>query len=127
MASCRQIVTSLLYFQFMANLEQFGSWIPEAWPKILTISLIVTFYLTKTGKTTKTSLTQLPHYCFEKRYYFFQKMLIFCKKTAKLRESRYKKVCYLKLHRCVYLRTKFQVSSIILTSFRQRVNFKPSP
>ena len=27
----------------------------------------------------------------------------------------------MKLHMCVYLRTKFQVSSIILTSFRQEV------
>ena len=69
----------------MANLEQFGSWIPEAWPKILTISLIVTFYLTKTGKTTKTTLTQLPHYCFEKRYYFFQKNADFLLKNSKIK------------------------------------------
>ena len=29
---------------------------------------------------TKESLTQLSHYCFEQRYYFGQKTLIFCKK-----------------------------------------------
>ena len=28
--SCRKIVTSLLFFQFMVNLEQSGSWIPDA-------------------------------------------------------------------------------------------------
>ena len=27
--SCRQIVTSLSFFKFMANLEQSGSWIPD--------------------------------------------------------------------------------------------------
>ena len=30
----------------------------------LTFSLTITFYLTKTENRTKTSLTQLPHYCF---------------------------------------------------------------
>ena len=34
-------------------------------------------------------------------------------------------VYFLKLHMCVHLRTKFQVSSTILTSFRQGVNFTP--
>ena len=32
---------------------------------------------------------------------------------------------FLKLHMCVYLRTKFQVSSAILTSFREEDNFAP--
>ena len=42
---------------------------------------MVTFYLKKKKKNrTKTSLTQLSHYCFEKRYYFGQKMLTFCEK-----------------------------------------------
>ena len=40
----------------------------------------VTFYLTKTENRTKKSLTQLSHYCFEERYYFSLKRLIFCKK-----------------------------------------------
>ena len=34
----------------------------------------------------------------------------------------------MKLNMCVYLRAKFQVSSLILTSFRQgEGNFTPSP
>ena len=40
--SCQQIVVS------MANLEQSGSQIPDAWSVKLTFSLTVTFYLTKT-------------------------------------------------------------------------------
>ena len=39
--------------------------------------------------------------------------------SAKLRRPWYQKVHFLKLHICVYLGTKFQVSSIILTSFRK--------
>ena len=49
-------------------------------------------------------------------------MLIFGKKmltSAKLRKPWYQKIYFLKLYMCVYLRTKFQVSSIIITSFRQ--------
>ena len=70
---------SLSFFQFMANLEQYGSRIPGV---TLTFSLIVTFYLTKTENGTKKCLTQLSHYCFEERSYFWQKMLIFCKRNA---------------------------------------------
>ena len=61
MTSCLQIVTSLSFFQFMANLELCGSIIPDAYFVKLTFLLIVTFYLTKTENGTK----QLPHYCFE--------------------------------------------------------------
>ena len=53
--SRQEIVPPLLFFRFMANLEQSGS----------RISDIVTFYLTKTENRTKQSLTQLSHYCFE--------------------------------------------------------------
>ena len=46
MTSCQKIVTSLLFFLFMANLEQSGSQIPdEEWSVKLTFSLTVTFYL----------------------------------------------------------------------------------
>ena len=51
-------------------------------------------------------------------------MLIVCKKmltSAKLRMPWYQKVYFLKLHVCVYLRTKFEVFSLILTSFKQGV------
>ena len=54
----------------------------------------------------------------------FMKGTIFAKKidfliSAILEESWYQKVYFLKLHICVYLCTKFQFSSIILTSCRQ--------
>ena len=63
--SCWKIVTSLSFFQFMANLEQSGSQIPDAESAKLMFSLIVTFYLTKSENRTKKSLTQLSQYCFE--------------------------------------------------------------
>ena len=40
-----EMLTSLSFFQFMANLEQSGSRIPEAYPVNLKLSLIVTFYV----------------------------------------------------------------------------------
>ena len=65
MTSCWEIVTSLSFFQFMANLEPSRSQIPDAWSVKLTFSLTITFYLTKTGNRTKKSLRQLSHCCFE--------------------------------------------------------------
>ena len=47
--------------------------------------------------------------------------------SAKLRGPWYEKVYFLKLHMSVYLRAKFQVSSITLTSFRKGDNFTPHP
>ena len=67
---------------------------------------------------------QLLHYCFEQKYYFGQKALIFLQKivtSAKLREPWYLKVYFRKLKICVYLHAKFEISSIILTRFRQGV------
>ena len=58
-------MTSLSFFQFTANLEQFGSRIPGAKSVKLIVSLVVTFHLTKTETRTKKSLTQLSHYSFE--------------------------------------------------------------
>ena len=58
--SCWKIVTLLPFFQFMANLRQYGSRNPDA----CIFSLIVTFYLAKAGNKTKKSLTQLSHYSF---------------------------------------------------------------
>ena len=110
----------------MANLEPSRSWIAEAWSIKLILPIIVTFfYLTKSENRTKKSLTQLSYYCFESRYYFCQKMQFFFAKKKKkaeiiiLRCSWYYKVYFLKLHMCVFLYTKFQVSCIILTSFIQ--------
>ena len=65
MTPCQQIKTSLLIFQFMANLKQSGSRIPDAWSVKLTFSLIVIFYLTKTENRNKKPLTQLSYYCFQ--------------------------------------------------------------
>ena len=65
MTSGRQIVTSLSFFGYMANLEQSGSRIPDTRSVRLTFSLTVTFYLTKTEDRTKKYLTQLSYYCFE--------------------------------------------------------------
>ena len=86
--SCREIVTSLSFFQFMANLEQSESRIPDTEHVTHTFSLAVTFYLTKTDNRTKKSLIQLSHYCFEYRYQFCQKMHSFCKKNADIRKAK---------------------------------------
>ena len=65
MTSFQEIVTSLAFFQFTANLEQSGSRIPDAYSIKLMFSSTVTFYLTKNENRTKKSLTQLLHYYFE--------------------------------------------------------------
>ena len=118
--SFQKIVRSLPFLQFTVNFEQSGSRITEAQSVKLIFSLIVTFYLTKIENGTKKFLTQLSHYCFEQRYYFCQKTL-FLQKNADI--SKIKRALVLKIyllkHMCVYLRAKSEVSSIILTSFRQ--------
>ena len=56
-------------------------------------------------------------------------MLFFSKKvltSVNLRGPWYQKIYFLKLHICVYLRAKFQVSTIILTSIRQGVILPPT-
>ena len=53
---------------------------------------------------------------------FLTRNVIFCKEmltSTKLRRSWYQNIYFLKLNMCVYLPTKFQVSSMILTSFKQ--------
>ena len=62
MKSWWQIVTSLSFFGFLANLEQSGSWIPDAESVKLTFSLTVTFYVTKTENRTKKYQIQISHY-----------------------------------------------------------------
>ena len=62
MKSCRQIAKSMLFFQLKSNLEQSGSWIPNAWSIILTFLLIVTFCFTKTESRSKKYLIQLLYY-----------------------------------------------------------------
>ena len=55
---CRQNVTSFSFAQFMANLEQSGSGIPDIYPIKLTFSLPVSFYLIKTENRTAKPLMQ---------------------------------------------------------------------
>ena len=56
---------SVSFFQFMVNLEQFGSRISDAWYVKLTRSLEVSFHLTNIENRTKKPLTQLSCYCFD--------------------------------------------------------------
>ena len=60
--SCRKIVTSLSFFEFLVNLEHSGGWIPDTESAKVMFSVIVTFCLSKTENRTKKSLTQLSHY-----------------------------------------------------------------
>ena len=59
------LVTSLSVLQFMANLEQCGSRIPDVQSVKHRFSLAVFFNLTKTENRTKKSQTQLSYYYFE--------------------------------------------------------------
>ena len=65
MRYCQKIVTSLPFFQYMANSEQPRSRILDALSVKLIFLLIVIFYLTKTEIISKKSLTKLSHYRFE--------------------------------------------------------------
>ena len=65
MRLCRKIVTSLPFFQYMANSEQSKSRILDALSVKLIFLLIVIFYLAKTEIISKKSLKKLSHYCFE--------------------------------------------------------------
>ena len=92
MKSCQQILTSFLFFQFMANLEQSGSRIRDTWSVKLKFSLIVAFYLTRTESRTKKSLEQSFHaIALSKGTNFVKKCWFFCKQkmltSAKLRGS----------------------------------------
>ena len=66
------IVTSLLFFQFTANLEQSENWIPDAWFLKLTFLLIVTIYSMQNEHRAKKSLTQLILYVSVKVLFFEQ-------------------------------------------------------
>ena len=48
MTSCQKIVTPLSFFQFVANLNQSGSRIPDACSVNFTFALVGIFYRTKT-------------------------------------------------------------------------------
>ena len=73
-------VTSLPFFQFMANLNQFGSWIPSDQSVKLKFLLTVTSYLTKNENRTKESATQVTLLLWGK-VLFFPKIADFLQKT----------------------------------------------
>ena len=100
----------------MTNLEQSRSQIQDTSSAILTLSLIATFYLTKTGNGTKKCLTQISPLCLEYRYYFCQKMLIFS-----IKNTDNSKIIRVLVPKGIFSETKyvFEPSSLILTWFRQ--------
>ena len=115
-------------------MEYSGSRVPDAESVKVMLSLIITFYLTKTENRTKKLKHNSHTIALSKGTIFVKKTLIFYKKiltSAKLRGRWYYKVYFLKLNMCEYLRAKFEVSSMILTSFRQEggeeVNPPPIP
>ena len=65
MTSCRKNVTPLIFFRFLANLEQSEGWIPYTESGKFMFSVMVTFCLTKPENRTKKSIAQLSHYYFE--------------------------------------------------------------
>ena len=71
----------------------------------------------KAASKLKTELKNLKHSSYT----------IALSKELFLRRSWYLNVYFLKLYLCVYLHTKIQVSSIILTRFRQGVILSPPP
>ena len=80
---CYKIMNSFSFFQFMTNLEQSKSQIPDAWPIVLKYSLITIFCLTKSENRTKICFTKLSQNCFwvkvlfspKKCWYFAKKVL----------------------------------------------------
>ena len=65
LTSCWEIVTSLSFSGFLANLEQSRERIPDTDSAKVMFSVTVTFCRTKTENRTNKPLTQLSHYCFE--------------------------------------------------------------
>ena len=59
MEPCQQVVASLSFFRFMANLQLLGGQTPDGWSIKFKFSLIATFYLAKPENRTKESPTQL--------------------------------------------------------------------
>ena len=127
MTSFWKIVASVSFSQFMANLEQSRSQILEAYCVKLLFSLIATFYITKTKNRTKKFLNS--HTIALSKSTIFAKNADFLEETADISKIKRvlvlnsKRYIILALHIWVYLRTKFKVSRIILTSFTQEGHF----
>ena len=123
--SCRQTVTSLPFFQNMANLAQSRSQIPDAQPVKVIFSLTITFYL-KTENRTKKKLTALTLLLCVK-VLFLQKTTDFLQKNIDI--SKIKRFLVLKgifsetTYQCVFTyqissfqhnSSKFQTGGVIL-------------
>ena len=92
MASCQQVMMSLSFYQFMANLEQSGGWILDAWCIKLVFSLIVSFTLQKLKKELKNLEHSSNIIVLSKGTIFAKNADFFAKKmltSAKLRSSWY--------------------------------------
>ena len=125
MIPCRQITTSLSVFRLRDVLKQ-SVRLHGPWYSVFHVSLIMPYL--KSENRIKKPVTQPSCYCFEEKYYFCLKMLTFYKKMEKpekFRDSLHYKICFLKLPPYPYLRTKFQVSNIILPRFRQKADSPP--
>ena len=102
MASYWPIVTSLLFFRFLANLRQSGRRNADAYSTEVTFLLITTFYLIQTENRTKKSNTTF-------RGLLWVKVLFLPKNTD---ISKIKSALALTRYIFVNLRTRFQVSSM---------------
>ena len=117
MISCQQFVTSMCCFRFMAN--HFAA-IRKPYSRRIAYKFCIFI-----------NNNLLHHKNWKYNWIIFntalilllwKQILLLAKKrltSGKLRRYWYYNVCFLKLNMCVYLRIKFQVSSIILTNFRQ--------
>lgn len=88
----------------------------EKWFIILTFSLIETFYLTKKGKQNWNTFNIAFLLLFWGKVLFLPKKL-FWKKIGDI--NKFKRQDFLKLCMCLHLCAKLQVSSIMLTTFKQ--------
>ena len=94
MTSCQQFVTSLSFFQFMANLQPSGSRIRDAWSIKFTALLIVTFNLIKPENRTKKSQHSSHTIGLSKGTIFATKCCFFSKKNPDI--SKIKEILGLK-------------------------------
>ena len=115
-------MTSLYFLQFMTNFRSSKSRIPDACSVKFTFSLKINLDRTKTKHRSKRSLTQLSYYLFELRTNFLQKADFLQKNAA---SPKWRGVLVLRgiysgtKYVCINLSFKIQVSSMIITRFRQ--------
>ena len=84
LTSSRNIVTSLSFFGFLANLEQWGGQIPDTESTKIMFSVVGTFSLTKTENRTK----KFCHTIALSEGTFWDKKQFFCKKNAGISKTK---------------------------------------